>query len=71
MVTKSIIMHGVPLGANTHRVAVKMTINPKARLPIPIGDEFMYIKDVVDIMVPWSKHLLFLLIAPKVKIILL
>ena len=46
-------------------------INSKARLPIPIGDEIVYIKDVVDTMVPWPKHLVFLSTTAKVKIILL
>ena len=71
MVTESTTIHGVPLKANTHRVVVKMVVNPEARLPIPIGDEFVYIKDIVDIMVPWPKHLVFLSTAPKLKIILL
>ena len=71
MVTKSTTIHGVPLRANTHHVAIKIARNPEARLPIPIGDEFVYIKDVVDTMVPWPKHLVFLSTEPTVKIILL
>ena len=51
MVTKSTTIHGVPLRANTHHVAVKIGVNLEAHLPIPIGDEFVYIKDVVDTMV--------------------
>ena len=71
VVTESTIIHGVPLRANTYCVAVKTTINLEAHLPIPIGDKFVYIKDVVDTMVLWSKNLVFLSIATKVKIILL
>ena len=71
MVTESTTIHGVPLKANTHRVAVKIAVNPEARLLIPIGDEFVYIKDVIDKMVLWPKHLVFLSTAPKVKIIVL
>ena len=62
VVTESTIIHGVPLGANTHHVAVITTIDPEACLPIPIGDEFVYIKEVFDTMVPWPKHLVFLLL---------
>ena len=68
---KSIKERKNSLGANTYRVAVKTTVNPDARLPIPIGDKFVYIKDIVDSMVPWFKHLVFFSIVPKVKIILL
>ena len=71
MVTESTTIHGVPLGANTHRVVVKIAVNPEARLPIPIGDEFVYIKNTVDTMVTLSKHLVFLSTMPKVKNILL
>ena len=70
MVTKSTTIHGVPLGANTYRVAIKTTVEPEARLPILIGDEIVYIKDVVDTMVLWPKHFVFLFTS-KVKIILL
>ena len=70
MVTESITIHGVPLGTNTYRVAIKMVIDPEARLPILIGDEIVYIKDAIDTMVPWPKHLVFLS-TTKVKIILL
>ena len=71
VVTELTTIHGVPLGANIHCVAIKMTVNLEACLPIPIYDEFVYIMDVVDTMVPWPKHLVFLSIASKVKIILL
>ena len=36
VVTESITIHGVPLGANTYCVTIKMVVNPEARLPIPI-----------------------------------
>ena len=68
---ESTTIHGVPLEANTHHVTFKMAINLEARIPIPIGDEFVYIKDTVDTMGPWPKHFVFLSTAPKVKIILL
>ena len=71
MVVESTIIHGVLLRANTYRVTVKKVVDPKACLPIPIDDEFVYIKDVVDTMIPWPKHLVFLSTAAKVKIILL
>ena len=71
MVIESTTIHRAPFGANTHHVTVKMTINPEAHLHVPIGDEFVYIKDVVDTMVPWPKHIVLLSTAPKVKIILL
>ena len=71
MIIESTTIHGVPLRANTHCVLVETTVNLEARLPIPIGDEFVYIKDVIDTMVPWPKHLVFLSTVPKVKIILL
>ena len=71
MITKSTTIHGLPLGANTHCIAVKTVVNTEARLLIPIGDKFVYIKEVVDTMVPWPKHLMFLSTEPKVKIILL
>ena len=71
MVTESTTIHGVPLRANVHHLTVKIAINPEAHLPIPIGDEFVYIKDVVDTMVPWPKHLVFKSTTPKIKIILL
>ena len=51
-ITESTTIHGVLLGANTYRVVVKMTVDLVARLPIPIGDEIVYINDVIDIMVP-------------------
>ena len=70
MVIESIIIYGIPLGSNTYCVAVKMAVDPEARLPIPIGEKIVYVKDVVDTMVPWPKYLMFLYIA-KVKIILL
>ena len=60
VVTKSTTIHGVPLGANTYRVAVKIAVDPEARLPIPIGDEIVYIKNIINTMVPWPKHLVFL-----------
>ena len=69
MVTESTTIHGVSLKANTHYVIVKIAVNPKACLPIPIGGEFVYIKDV-NTIVSWPKHLVFLSIVPKVKIIL-
>ena len=71
VVNKSTTIHGVPLGANIHLIAVKTAVNSDTPLPFPIGDEFVYIKDVVDNMVPWPKHLVFLSTTPKVKIILL
>ena len=52
MVIESTIVHGVPLGANIYRVIVKTTADSKAHLPIPIGDKIVYIKDVVNTMVP-------------------
>ena len=52
VITKSTTIHGAPLGANIHRVVVKTTVNPKAQLPISIDDEFVYIKNVIDTMVP-------------------
>ena len=58
------------LRPNTYRVVVKTAVDLEARLPILIGDEIVYIKDVVDTMVPWPKHFVFLSTA-KVKIILL
>ena len=70
VVTELTTTHEVLLGASTYRVAVKTTLDLEARLPILIVDEIVYIKDVVDTMVPWPKHLVFLSIA-KVKIILL
>ena len=69
-VTESTTIHGVLLGANTYCVAVKMAIDTEPHLPILIHDEIMYIKNVVDTMVPWPKHLVFLS-TTKVKIILL
>ena len=71
VVTDSTTMHGVPLGANNYRIAVKTAVNPEARLPILIGDKIVYIKDAIDTMVPWTKHLVFSSTVPKVKIILL
>ena len=71
VVTESTTIHRISLKAKTHHVTVKIIVNLEARLPIPIGDKFVYIKDVVDTMVPWPKHLVFLSTAPKVKIILL
>ena len=52
MVTKSTIIHGVLLGVNSYRVVVKTVVNPETLLPIPIDEKIVYIKDVVDIMVP-------------------
>ena len=60
MVTESTTIHGVLLGANTYRVAFKTSVDSEAHLPIPIGDDFEYIKDVVETMVKWPKHLVFL-----------
>ena len=71
MVIKSTTIDEVSLGANTYCVAVRKAVNPKTHLPIPIGDEFIYIKEVIDIMIPWLKHLVFLSTVFKVKIILL
>ena len=71
VVTKSTTIHGVPLKANTHHVAIKIAVNPEAHLPIPLGDEFVYIKDAIGTMVSWLKHLVFLSAVPKVKIIVL
>ena len=69
MVNESTTINGVPLRANIYRVVVKMAIDSEAHVPIPIGEAIVYIKDVVDTMVPWPKHLVFLSTA-KVKIIL-
>ena len=52
VVTELTTIHGVPLGFTTYRVTVKTVVDLEARLPIPIGDEIGYIKDVVDIIVP-------------------
>ena len=41
-----------PQWDNTYRVTVKMAIDPEARIVILIGDEFVYIKDIVNTMVP-------------------
>ena len=71
VITESTTIHGVLLGANIYRIIVKTTVDLEACLLIPIGDEFVYIKDVIDTMVPWPKHLVFLSTATKVKIILL
>ena len=71
VVTESTTIHGVLLGTNTYRVVVKMEVDPEARLSIPMSEKFVYIKDVVDTMAPWPKHLMFLSTAAKVKIILL
>ena len=71
VVTKSITIHGVLLRDNTYHVTVKKAIDLEVCLPIPIGDEFMYIKDVVDTIVPWPKHIVFLSTTAKVKTILL
>ena len=71
VVTESTIIHGVPLGANTYRVTVKMAVNLKACLPIPIVDEFVYFKDAIDTVVPWPQHLVLLSTTAKVKVILL
>ena len=71
MVTESTIIHEVPLGANAHCVSFTIVVNSDAHLRIPIGDEFVYIKDAIDNMVPWPKHLVFSSTTPKVKIILL
>ena len=51
VVTESTIVHGVSLRANTHHVTVKMVVNLEPRLPIVIGNKFVYIKDVVDTIV--------------------
>ena len=71
MVIESTTIHRVLLGGSTYCVAVKITVDPEAHLCILIGDEFVYIKDVVNTMVPWLKQLVFLSTAVKVKIILL
>ena len=71
MVIKSTTRHGVPFGVSTYPVTVKMAVNPKARLPILVGDRYVYIKDVVNTMVPWPMHLVFLSATTKVKIIVL
>ena len=68
VVTELTTLYELPLRANTYRVTIKTAVDPKAC--ILIGDEFVYIKDVVDTMVPWPKHIVFLSTA-KLKIILL
>ena len=69
VVTESTTIHGVLLKANTYRVEVKSAVNHNPHLPIPIGDEIVYIKNAVNTMVPWPKHLVFFSNA-KVKFIL-
>ena len=71
MVIDSTIIHGVPLGANNYRILVKKALNPEACLPILVGDKIVLVKDAIDTMVPWPKHLVFSSTVPKVKIILL
>ena len=71
VVTESTTIYGVLHEANPYHVTIKTTVNLEARLPIPIGDGFIYIKGVVDTMVPWPKHLVFLSTTTKTKIILL
>ena len=39
------------VGDNTNRVAVKTIVDRKARLPIPIGDEIVYVQNVINTMV--------------------
>ena len=46
-----------------------MTLDLDTRLPIPIGDKIVYIKNIINTTVPWPEHLVFLSII-EVKIIL-
>ena len=48
MVTHSTTIHGVPLGHDTYTVAVKIVIHLDTYLPIPIGDEILYVKDTIN-----------------------
>ena len=59
MVIDSTIVHGVPLGHDTYRVVIKTVVEPDAHLPIPIGDEFVFVKDAINSMVAWPQHLVF------------
>ena len=45
VVTELTIIHGVPLGVNTYRVAVQTTVDPEDRLPIPISNEIYNYKN--------------------------
>ena len=51
VVTDSITIYDVALGRDTHRVAIKIVVNPDTHLHIPIGDEIVFVKDAINTMI--------------------
>ena len=51
------LIHGRQLGEGNVRVVVNNCIDENAHLPIPVGDELIFVKDAVKSFVAWPKHL--------------
>jgi hypothetical protein len=51
-------IHGVPLGEENVRVSVIRTIIHDAKLPFPINDEIITVRDAIGTYVAWPKNLI-------------
>ena len=58
VVIDSTVIHGVLLAHDTYKVVMKTVVEPDAHLPIPIDDEFVFVKDAINIMVAWPQYLI-------------
>ena len=59
MVTDFTTIYGISLGHGTYNIGIKTMIHLDAHLPIPIGDEIVFVKDAINTMVAWPRHLVF------------
>lgn len=51
-------IHGVPLGEGNVRVSIVRPLIPEAKLPFPIKDEIMTVKDAVGTYIAWPRELI-------------
>jgi hypothetical protein len=51
-------IHGAPLGEGNVRVSIVRPLVPEAKLPFPIKDEIMTVKDAVGTCIAWPRELI-------------
>ncbi|KAM5586361.1 hypothetical protein ABKV19_005333, partial [Rosa sericea] len=51
-------VHGHPLGEGNVRVSIIRPLVPEAKLPFPVNDEIVYVKDVVGTYIAWPRDLI-------------
>jgi hypothetical protein len=73
--TEAVVVHGKPIGEGNAKVSITRAIQGSAKIPFPISDEIVTVKDAVATYISWPKNLIIegtstaVKGSPKVKLI--